>query len=130
MRTIILGLSLAVAATYALPGGAAADPSAFDLKGTWAADGACTDAATFVEFDGQDMLGSDARVTKARVGADYAVAVYDNRLIVSVTDLRSHTRDHLTFLVDDADAMRLDSSFVRLKLTRCPTQPRHLAAKP
>ena len=136
MRAIILGLSLALA------GAASAEPMNFDIKGTWAADGrTCAEAASFVEFDGRDVLGYRDGAGRTRVGADYAAASQDGRLVVSLTDLQSNDRDRLTFLVDDTDAIRLDSSFLvasrgpdgsveLMKLTRCSGRSRHLAAKP
>ena len=132
MRAITLGLAAAtLVAGAALVSTPAAAESGFDIRGTWAADGrACQDAASFVEFDGRDVLGFAPGTARTRVAADYSVASEEGRVVVSLTDLGSQDRDRLVFLVGGADAIQLDNSFVSVTLTRCTGRSQQLAAQP
>ena len=130
MRAIVLGF-FALSCASLLPGLAAAEPSSFPLEGIWAVgQGSCSDAKSFVQFDGRDVIGRGAKVDQARVGADYAAAFDAGRVTLDVTDARSQARNHLVFLVEDANAMRLESSLVPVKLTRCPAAAQHVASQP
>lgn len=107
----------------------------FEIRGTWAAEGkTCSDAGLFVEFDGRDILAYKARTDKARVAADYSASYKDGSLTVHLTDVNSREGDQWTFLVQDENAMRMDSSFLSsggtelMKLTRCNTSPERIAS--
>lgn len=131
MRAIVIGLAAASFVSSVALASGSAQASPFEIRGTWAADGqACGEAATFVEFDGQDMLGFETGSARVRVAADYVVASEDGRVTVSLTDLSSQDRDQLVFQVGDTDALQLDSAFGPVKLIRCPGHPRQLASKP
>ena len=122
-------LSLAAAGLVAglvtaSPAGAA-NP-AFDITGTWAAEGkACSEAELFVEFDGRNIVARKGQAAAARV-ADYSAAIEGDRIVVNLTKADTNEDDAWNFVVDGKNRIRLDSQFFAsegenglMKLTRC-----------
>jgi hypothetical protein len=101
---------------------------AFDITGTWAAEGkACSEAELFVEFDGRTIVAHKGKTAAARVANYSSAAVEGDRLVVNLTKAETNEDDAWNFVLDGSNRIRLDSTFFAadgeagglMKLTRC-----------